>query len=113
MRHTLVPCLVSLALAAPVSADPGRDILERVSQTYQSLGNYELQSSIQVQVQAGKSTQQNEYSIRLAADTSGRSREEFDQGGSGALAIMNGKDLWRMQWAPKQYSKMAAPTSAN
>jgi len=83
-----------------------------VSQTYQELGNYEFVGRIQVQVQAGKSTQQNEYSIRIAADTSGRAREEFDQGDSGALAIVNGKDLWRMQWAPKQYTKMAAPTTA-
>jgi peroxiredoxin/outer membrane lipoprotein-sorting protein len=113
MRGSLVSTLCLLVFASNVAADPGRDILERMSQTYRGLANYEFEGRIQVQVQAGKSSQSNEYSIRLAADTTGRAREEFNQGDKGALAIINGKDFWRLQWPPKQYMKMETPTGAS
>jgi len=104
-----VAWLASLTLAAPVRAQlpaPERKILEQSAETYRTMKRYLLAGVIQVEVRSARGPQSQQAPFLVAADGSGRMRDEVTSGAVMGLFVSDGRETVVYNGQLRQYMRL-------
>ncbi|HYM82142.1 MAG TPA: redoxin domain-containing protein [Candidatus Limnocylindria bacterium] len=101
--------LLLLSAAAPAGANPGQEILDRVVRTYQNLSSCDFAGRIAVAVRTGGDKTENELRFLVAADSTGRIREELREPSHGVLGVADGTHHWQYRSQTNEYVKGPPP----